>query len=70
LKEIRSIYAGRITNWSEVGGFDTPIVAYQRPVNSGSQTGFLDLVMKDLKPVYPPTEKVLAGMGELIDAAL
>ena len=68
LEEIRQIYAGDITNWSEVGGSNVPIVAYQRPVNSGSQTGFLDLVMKDLIPMSPPTEKVVAGMGELIDA--
>lgn len=68
LEEIRHIYSGDITNWSEVGGSDVPIAAYQRPVNSGSQTGFLELVMKDLKPANPPTEKVLAGMGELIDA--
>lgn len=68
LEEIRRIYTGEITNWSEVGGTDTPIVAYQRPVNSGSQTGFLDLVMKDLTPMTPPTEIVVADMGGLIDA--
>lgn len=68
LEQIRQIYAGNITNWSEVGGDNVPIVAYQRPVNSGSQTGFLDLVMKDLTPMDPPTEKVVAEMGALIDA--
>lgn len=68
LEQIRQIYAGNITNWSEVGGPNVPIVAYQRPVNSGSQTGFLELVMKDLKPMDAPTEKVVADMGMLIDA--
>jgi len=68
LKQIQDIYTGKITNWKEVGGSDIPIVAYQRPVNSGSQTGFLDLVMKGLEPMTPPTERVIAGMGELIDA--
>lgn len=68
LEQIRQIYAGNITNWSEVGGSNVPIVAYQRPVNSGSQTGFLDLVMKDLTPMNPPTEKVVAEMGALINA--
>lgn len=67
-KQIQDIYAGKITNWNEVGGSDTPIVAYQRPVNSGSQTGFLELVMKGLQPMEPPTERIVAGMGELIDA--
>ncbi len=68
LEEIQRIYGGEITNWLEVGGQDLPIVAYQRPVNSGSQTGFLELVMKDIEPMQPPTERVVAGMGELIDA--
>jgi len=68
LEEIRNIYAGNITNWSEVDGPDAPIVAYQRPLNSGSQTGFLDLVMKDLEPMEAPTEKVMMDMGGLIDA--
>lgn len=67
-KQIQDIYTGKITNWIEVGGPDVPIIAYQRPVNSGSQTGFLDLVMKDLTPMNPPTEWVMAGMGELIEA--
>lgn len=67
-KQIQDIYAGKIANWNEVGGSDTPIVAYQRPVNSGSQTGFLELVMKGLQPMEPPTERIVAGMGELIDA--
>lgn len=67
LEQVRQIYAGNIRNWLEVGGQDAPIVAYQRPVNSGSQTGFLDLVMKDLTPMEPPMEQIIAEMGMLID---
>lgn len=37
-EQIRSIYAGEITNWREVGGEHKKILAYQRPSNSGSQT--------------------------------
>lgn len=67
LEEIQKIYTGEITNWNEVGGEDMEIIPYQRPVNSGSQTGFLDLVMGDLEPMNPPTNQIIAGMGELID---
>lgn len=67
LDQVRRIYSGEITNWKEVGGNDVPIRAMQRPVNSGSQTGFLDLVMKDLTPMEPPVEWVPAEMGDLID---
>ncbi|MCD4712101.1 MAG: substrate-binding domain-containing protein [Clostridiales bacterium] len=68
LEEIQKIYAGEITNWSEVGGDDVPIIPYQRPVNSGSQTGFLDLVMGGKTPIEPPQEQIQADMGMLIDA--
>ena len=68
LEEIIKIYSGEITNWSEVGGDDVPIKAYQRPVNSGSQTGMLELVMKEVPLMEAPTELVVAMMGELIDA--
>jgi len=68
LEQIQKIYTGEIANWSEVGGDDMDIIAYQRPVNSGSQTGFLDLVMKGLTPMEAPIEQVVAEMGMLIDA--
>lgn len=67
-EEIVMIYTGEITNWKELGGTDTPIIAYQRPLNSGSQTGFLELVMQGVEPVEPPTTQVIAEMGTLIDA--
>lgn len=68
LEQIRDIYAGRITNWQEVGGSDEPIIAFQRPENSGSQTGMLDLVIRADEIMPAPTEKVVAEMGALIDA--
>lgn len=68
LSQIVDIYSGKITKWNQVGGSDSTIMAFQRPVNSGSQTGFLDLVMKNTVPMTPPSEWVYAGMGELIEA--
>ena len=46
LNQIQDIYSGKIKNWSEVGGSNNNILAFQRPENSGSQTGMLELVMK------------------------
>jgi len=66
--QIVDIYTGKITNWNTLGGNDTPIIAFQRPVNSGSQTGFLDLVMKNKIPMTPPSTWVFAGMGDLVEA--
>jgi len=67
LEQIQKIYTGEITNWKQVGGDDVEIRAMQRPVNSGSQTGFLDLVMKGLTLMQAPVEWVPADMGELVD---
>lgn len=68
LAQIQDIYRGKITNWQEVGGNDEPIIAFQRPINSGSQTGMFDLVLSETEIMAPPTEVVIAEMGELIDA--
>ncbi len=67
LAQIQKIYTGEIKNWIEVGGEDKAILAYQRPLNSGSQTGFLKLIMQELTPMSPPLDQIPAGMGELID---
>ncbi|HWQ80133.1 MAG TPA: substrate-binding domain-containing protein [Anaerovoracaceae bacterium] len=68
LQQIRDIYSGKIINWKDVGGADKKIIAYQRPENSGSQTGMLDLVMGSDGIMEAPTEKVIAEMGGLVDA--
>lgn len=67
LDQIRKIYTGEITNWKEVGGKDAKIIAYQRPVNSGSQTGILSLVMNGLKMKDPTKEEFIESMAGIID---
>lgn len=68
VEQIQKIYSGEITNWKEVGGNDEEITAYQRPKNSGSQTGMLDLVMKDKKIKEAPKEDIAMMMSDIIDA--
>ena len=66
-ENIQDIYQGNITNWNELGGADLKIEPYQRVLNSGSQTLFLNLVMKDKKPMDPPTEYRVEGMDGLLE---
>ena len=47
MQQIHDIYTGKITNWSEVGGEDAEIKAFQRRENSGSQTLMRLLLMGD-----------------------
>lgn len=66
-QQVVDLYAGKITNWKEVGGDDLPIVAYQRVANSGSQVMVEAQVMKGTPMMDAPREYRPAEMGELID---
>jgi phosphate transport system substrate-binding protein len=46
LKQISDIYSGKISNWSEVGGDDRPIVRLSRETNSGTHVYFLETVIR------------------------
>jgi phosphate transport system substrate-binding protein len=43
--QIRHIYTGKITNWKELGGTDSPIVVISRDTSSGTYEVFHELVM-------------------------
>ena len=65
-QQIKDIYSGKITNWSELGGNDEPIVAYQRNYDSGSQNYMLDF-MGETKLMDAPKELRPGSMGGLVD---
>lgn len=46
LQQISAIYSGLITNWSQVGGDDRPIVRLSRETNSGTHVYFLEEVLR------------------------
>ena len=68
VEQVQKLYTGEITNWSEVGGDDLPIVPFQRNAEAGSQTAMLKLVMKDLPMMDAPADYVRGEMGDLIEA--
>lgn len=45
IEQIKNIFAGRITNWKEVGGADQAITLVTREAGSGSRSAFEELVM-------------------------
>ncbi len=47
LDQVRGIFAGRITDWSEVGGETQPITVISREEGSGTRGAFEELVMGD-----------------------
>jgi phosphate transport system substrate-binding protein len=46
LEQISAIYKGEISNWTEVGGDDRPIVRLSRETNSGTHVYFLENVIR------------------------
>ena len=62
-QQLRDIYAGKITNWKDVGGADLPIVAFQRREDSGSQTLFQKLLIQGGELMDAPTELAPHGDG-------
>lgn len=66
-QQLIDIYTGKITNWREVGGADLPIVPFQRPEASGSQSLFMKLLMTDDEPMDAPTEFRPSEMAGLIE---
>ena len=58
-EQIKGIYSGKITNWSELGGKNMPIAAMRRNEGSGSQTA-LERLMGDA-PIVPDYTALLGS---------
>ncbi len=54
--QIRGIYMGKYTNWSQLGGPNAPIVVIQRESNSGTADSFKELVMGKDNPISKRAE--------------
>ena len=67
VQQLHDIYAGKITNWKELGGKDEPIIAYQRSEGSGSQTGLYKFVIPKDEAMDPPIDKRIMTMAGIID---
>lgn len=64
-EQLRDIYAGKITNWSEVGGPDLAIQVVNRDEASGTREAFRTIVMGDAS--FDRSAAVLPGTGQVRD---
>lgn len=62
LQEISDIFSGKITNWSDLGGEDRPIVRLSRETNSGTHVYFLETVLR----MGDKEDKTLFSMDTLL----
>lgn len=65
-EQLKGIYSGEITNWSELGGKREKIVPFQRNAGSGSQS-MLIRFMGDTPIAEPTTETTVGGMGGIVE---
>ncbi|MBR2861251.1 MAG: substrate-binding domain-containing protein [Clostridia bacterium] len=66
VEQIKGIYSGKITNWSQVGGKDEKIVPFQRNEGSGSQS-MLIRFMEGTPIIEPDMQTEVGGMGGIIE---
>ncbi len=70
MEQLVDIYSGKINNWSEVGGLDKELLAFQRPVGSGSQTLMQKLVMGDAEMVSGDNVYRYSTMSDILEGML
>ena len=67
-EQVQKIFSGEYTNWSDLGGNNEPIRAFQRGEGSGSQALMDKLVMRGLSMADPARIAVIGDMRMLIEA--
>ena len=65
IQELRDIYSGKITNWSQLGGADLNISLYGRQGNSGT---FIFIQRDILKGDYSPRMKQMNGTSQIVES--
>ncbi len=66
LEQLRAIYTGRIRNWEQLGGLDSPISLYSRENSSGTYEFFKAHVLKGRD--FIATAQTMPGTAAVIQA--
>lgn len=66
MAQVKDIFQGKVTNWSQVGGPNAPIVLYGRESSSGTYDYFREHVLN--KEDFAPAVQTLQGTAATINA--
>lgn len=65
-EELTAIYSGEITNWSEVGGADAPIVVANRDAASGTRECFYGATVKKADVDFVEDALIVTSNGDMV----
>ena len=66
LEELKKIFTGKITNWSELGGKDLPITVVNRSSGSGTRSAFEDIVLKGEKSIISQEQESSGTVRQIV----
>jgi phosphate transport system substrate-binding protein len=66
LDQLKQIYAGKVTNWKDLGGPDAKIIVYSRENSSGTYVFFKEHVLKGAD--YTPRAQTMPGTAAVVNA--
>jgi len=64
MAELKDIYTGKVSNWSELGGLDKPILALSRESSSGTYVFYQEHVLE--KQDFHPNTRLMAATSAII----
>lgn len=68
IEQLRDIYSGNVTNWSELGGEDLPITMVGRQDGSGTRSVFEDRLFQDAEPTLVSTAIIAEDNNQMASA--
>jgi phosphate transport system substrate-binding protein len=64
--QVRQVFSGEITNWSQLGGTDLPIRVFLRDPTASTRQSFDEFIFAGLKPTYVTTAATVGSNAEMI----
>jgi phosphate transport system substrate-binding protein len=64
--QLKGIYSGKTTNWSQLGGANLPIVVVSRPTSSGTRATFQKYVLGTVETISGPSNLTTDSTGTVV----